>query len=103
MKICIISPLFDPWTVGGAERYAKDLAEELAIEHQVVVITSMGPTPRKQNDQSQNLKIIEINPTNISTLYDMINTTSSTGLIRKLSWHFLNLWNISSYMKIKKY
>src|SRR5437879_3635299 len=102
MKICIIAPLFDPWTIGGAERYAKDLAEELSIEHRVIVITTTGPSPRKQNYHNSNPKIIEINPNNISTLYDMKKYDLTIKLTRKLLWHFLDLWNAWSYTKIKK-
>ena len=53
MKICIISPLFDPWLVGGAEKYAKTLVDKLSTKYKVVVITSRGPIPRQQNQFQQ--------------------------------------------------
>ena len=59
MKICLIVPFFDPWNIGGAEKYAKTLAEELSIQHQVVIITTAGPVPRKQSHYKDNIKIIE--------------------------------------------
>ncbi|OLB90701.1 MAG: hypothetical protein AUH25_04265 [Thaumarchaeota archaeon 13_1_40CM_38_12] len=102
MKICIISPLFDPWLVGGREKYVKTLVDELSTKHQVVVITSRGPTSRKKNQSGSNPKIIEIRPLNISTLYDITRDNLSSGLTKKLLWHFLDLWNISSYLQIKK-
>src|SRR5438093_1109866 len=101
MKICLITPLFDPWLVGGAEIYAKTLAKELSVNHEVDVITTVGPIPRKGNQYDYNLKIIEIKPNNISTLYDMIQNNTSIGLIKKFLWHFLDLWNLSSYIQIK--
>ena len=61
MKICLIVPFFDPWNIGGAEKYAKTLAEELSRQHQVVIITTAGPVPRKQSHYKDNIKIIEIN------------------------------------------
>lgn len=107
MKICLVAPLFDPWLVGGAERYAKTLADELASKHQVIVITTTGPIPRKMGQPKNNLKIIEVNPLNIDTLYDMnkndlIDVRLSYGLIKKLLWHSLDLWNFSSFIKIQK-
>src|SRR5438132_2292176 len=102
MKICLIAPLFDPWLVGGAEKYAKTLAEKLSENHQVIVITITLPTPRKQTQSNNNLKVIEINPGNISTLYDLISDSASIGSIKKMMWHLFDLWNLSSYLKIKK-
>ena len=102
MKICLIAPLFDPWLVGGAEKYAKTLAEKLSEDHQVIVITTTGPVPRKQIQSNNNLKVIEINPGNIATLYDMIDDSASIGSAKKMMWHFFDLWNLSSYLKIKK-
>lgn len=101
MKICLIAPLFDPWLVGGAEIYAKTLAKELSLEHEVIVITTIGPIHRKKNQFDYKFKIIEIKPNNISTLYDMIKNDASIGFIKKSLWHFLDLWNLSSYLKIK--
>ena len=101
MKICLISPLFDPWGTGGSEKYAKTLVEKLSDKHEFVVITTKGPTPRQQNQSQPNPKIIEITPTNIATLYYMLRNDYSVGFIKKSLWHFLDLWNLSSYVKIK--
>jgi len=60
MKVCLITPLFDPWLIGGVENYVAMLAYELADLHEVVVITTMGPTKRAQNKPHSNPKIIEI-------------------------------------------
>ena len=102
MRICLIAPLFDPWLVGGAERYAKTLAEELSAKNQVIVITTTGPVTRKQIQSHNNLKVIEITPGNIDTLYDMIYNALAIGSAKKIIWHFFDLWNLSSYLKIEK-
>jgi len=49
MKICLITPLFEPWTPGGAEKYINTLAHYLANDNEVIVVTGPGPEPR-QND-----------------------------------------------------
>ena len=101
MKICLIAPLFDPWNIGGAEKYAKTLAFELSKKNEVVVITSEGHSKRKKQQSIENPKIIEIKPTNVSTLYEMITHQNSVGIGKKLIWNFSDIWNISSYIKIK--
>lgn len=37
MKICLISNLFPPYVLGGAELQAKKIAQLLAEDHEVVV------------------------------------------------------------------
>ena len=101
MKICLITPFYDPWLLGGAEKYAKTLVEELSTIHEFVVITSKGPIPRKQQNLSHSsYKIIEITPRNILTLYDVTKKDLTLGF-KKYLWHFFDLWNISAYIKIK--
>lgn len=102
MKICIIAPLFDPWLIGGAERYTKTLTEELSTKHQVIVITTTGPSSRMQNQSVKNPIVFEIRPRNITTLYDMNYNYSSIGSAKKTLWHLFDIWNLSSYLKIKK-
>jgi len=101
LKICLITPFYDPWLLGGAEKYAKTLVEELSTIHEFVVITSKGPIPRKQQNLSHSsYKIIEITPRNILTLYDVTKKDLTLGF-KKYLWHFFDLWNISAYIKIK--
>src|SRR5690348_1474285 len=102
MKICIVTPLFDPLNVGGAEKYVNTLAQELAKHHKVVVITTAGPIPRKQDASEPNLKIIEITPMNLYSLYFGIQNTLSIPLPKKLLWNLFLMWNFSSFIQIKK-
>jgi len=64
-----------------------------------LVITTKGPEPRIQNQP--NLKIIEIKPPNIASLYDIL-ASGRIGFFKQSIWHLFDLWNISSYTKIKK-
>jgi len=102
MKICLITPLFEPWLIGGAERYVTILAKELSKNHKVVVITGIGTNPRKNEQLGENPKIIEIEPKNVASLYDMIKCYSLRVTIKKILWHLLDIWNISAYFTIKK-
>lgn len=102
MKICLISPLFDPWFIGGAERYVTSLAYALSNYHEVIVITTIGPENRANNRLKCNLKVIEIRTKNVCSVYDIIHNSSSIGMARKSSWHLLDLWNIFTYKQINK-
>jgi len=99
LKIVFITPLYEPWGVGGAEKYAYMLTKEFAHEHEVIVITTTGPKPRNQPNKS-NPRIIEIN-TNISSFYEMVSN-ANIGILKKSLWHLFDIWNISSYNKIKR-
>jgi glycosyltransferase involved in cell wall biosynthesis len=97
MKICLIAPLFDPWLIGGAERYVMMLADALYNYHEVIVITTIGPSHRSNGKQN----IIEIRTKNICSLYDMISNSLSIGTAKKSLWHLLDIWNPVAYKEIK--
>jgi len=99
LKIVFLTPLYEPWGIGGGEKYAYLTTNELARENEVVIITTKGPKPRNESKKI-NPRIIEIN-TNISSFYEMASS-ANIGTIKKSLWHFFDIWNISSYKKIKK-
>jgi len=101
MKVCLITPLFKPWNLGGAEIYAEVLVRELSQENEVIVITTIGPEPRNSKNTNKNIRIIEFNPKNISTMYNFA-TAKKMNIFKNLFWRSVDLWNYSSYLKIKK-
>jgi len=101
MKVCLITPLFDPWLIGGAERYVTMLATALANFHEVVVITTIGPTKRTLNKPHCNPKIVEIKTKNVSSVYEIIRDSSTVGLAKKSLWHLLDLWDVFAYKQVK--
>lgn len=100
MKICLISPLYEPWLIGGAENYIVRLSNELVKNNQVVVITLRGPKPRT-NFVKINPKIIEMDVCNVELLYNILSK-SSVGILKKSLWHLLDIWNFSSYKSMQK-
>ena len=56
MKICFITPLFDPWNIGGAEKYINILAKSFSKNHDVIVITTKGTHPRESKTDNLDLK-----------------------------------------------
>jgi len=102
MKICLLTPLFHPWNAGGAENYVNTLAQALAKHHEVIVVTTKGPKAREQNKSNTNPRVIEINPINIDSLYSVIQKRSFIWTIKKSLWFILSMWNISTYVQIKR-
>ena len=97
MKICIISNLYEPHHVGGAEAVAKIQVEELVKQgHELVVITTK-PTGRL-NCENKNYKIYRFKPLN---LFYYKNLSRHNSLI-KIVWHILDMFNLHSYFAVKK-
>lgn len=102
MKICIITPLYDPWIIGGAEKYVVSISKELAKHHQIVVITTRGPKPRINGFKNQNPKVIEITPLNVDNMYSKFSNPSSSGITKKILWQFFDMWNLSTYLGVRR-
>lgn len=99
MKVGIISPLFEPWLVGGAEKYITTLAQSLVQNHDVFVLTTKGKIPREPDSTFNNIKVIEIDPHNVESLHFMV-TTPNVSNSKKLLWHLLNIWNFQAKKQI---
>ena len=50
MRIAIVYDCLFPYTVGGAERWLRLLAEDLARDHEVTYVTRRQWPPREQPD-----------------------------------------------------
>lgn len=102
VKICLISNLYNPYILGGAEIYVEQIAKYLANDNEVVIITtkpynslnSLKPSVELHN----NIKIYRYYPLNIYYTY---NAKQTTYLIKPI-WHAIDLWNPHSYFIIKK-
>lgn len=101
MKICLISNLYKPWVIGGAEIYVENIAKELSKKHEVFIITSEpfnGLKSLKPEIESQdNIKIYSFYPANIYHTYYSKNVNDFIKPI----WHLIDIWNPHSYIVIK--
>ncbi len=102
MKVCFITPLFDPWNIGGAEKYINILVNFFSKNHNVVVITTQGPLKRDLKKTNSNFKIIELKSSNIISYYSILKNDQDINSVRKFFWNVLDLWNISHYYQIQK-
>ncbi|MDO5835813.1 MAG: glycosyltransferase family 4 protein [Methanobacterium sp.] len=88
MKICLISNLYPPNILGGAEVSVKKVSEELVKKgHEVIVVT----TPFSENDVEiiNGVKIYQVKPLN---LYEIYHHPNQSMLLKPL-WHIIDLWN----------
>ncbi len=93
MKITYITNLYPPSIIGGAEIVVEKIAKKMANKHNIIVITN----------NSKNDKIIEnkIKLYKIKTNIYPVKDQQNKPLILKPPWHFIDLFNIKSYSKIK--
>jgi len=97
MKFCLISNLYPPFSLGGAEKIVELIAKGLKQTDQVVVITTFL---NKDSGKSinGNLKIYRINPGNI---YNYVQG-NKVPIYKKVIWHFFDLFNFFAAKRIKK-
>lgn len=94
MRVLLVSNLYPPYVIGGAELIASYLAEGLAQRsHQVTVVTSKGPdTPDLPGEDAANPRIIRFFPPNRYWLFDR----RPRSTLDKARWHLQDLWNRAS-------
>jgi len=93
MKICLINSLYRPYIRGGAEVYVEKVANELAKNHEVMVITS-SPYSGMESfkpfiEREGSIKIYRFYPLNI---YYAWHYREKSMLIKPL-WHLIDIWN----------
>lgn len=97
MKICLISNLYPPNVLGGAEVSVKKVSEELVKKgHEVIVITN--PFSENGVGTVNGVTIYQIKPLNI---YHIYNHPHKSMLLKPL-WHIIDLWNPYDERIIKK-
>ncbi|TRZ47749.1 glycosyltransferase [bacterium] len=102
MKICLVSNLYSPYAVGGAEIYVEKIAKRLSSLHEVSVITtqpfqnfsSLKYSLIKQNG----IKIYSFYPINI---YHLLRLRYKPVFIKPF-WHALDIWNHHSYFTVNR-
>lgn len=101
MKICLISNLYPPYVLGGAEVYVQRIAQRLAQEHQVVVITQKPFSGLgslwAEVELKNKVKIYRFYPLNF---YFTFYSNKAPGWMIPF-WHLLNLWNSHPYYVIR--
>nr|WP_319372576.1 glycosyltransferase family 4 protein [uncultured Methanobacterium sp.] len=97
MKICLISNLYPPNVIGGAEITVQKTAEGLVKKgHEVLVITTSSEDYLEE--VKNGVKIYRINPINVYKTYEH----EEKPLYLKPIWHGIDLWNLNVYNTVKR-
>ena len=89
MKVCIISNLYPPYVLGGAEIIVDKLARKLAKKNMQVVVVTCSHDKKEHMKKEDNLTIYSINATR---LYPVYKQTEAKSYLKGL-WHLFDLWN----------
>lgn len=101
MRICLISNLYPPTIMGGAELYVEKIAQKLAAipENQVIVIAANQKFSwQPKIEEKNNIKIYRPWPLNLYSL----TTKKQYHIFLKMLWHLIDLWHPLVYWQVKK-
>ena len=99
MRIAIVSSLFPPFAIGGAEEAAAQLALGLRdAGHEVAVVSTCRRADLKHGDcridNWEGIPVWRIAPWNLYWKFDQ--ALENPNRLRRTAWHALDLWNIST-------
>ena len=97
MKICLVSAYFTPLEIGGAEKAARRLAENLAARGWEVVVLTTWPRDETLVLPS-GVKVCRIRP---GAVFFKDGSVPIPGLRRWL-WRMRNVWNAAVYRKTRQ-
>src|SRR3989344_4488770 len=96
MKICLIHSLYLPYSRGGAEVVVEIIVNELLQQGHEVDLITLG---RKNGIQREGkLTVHRIKPLNVFSFIDI----DKRPIWLRFFWHPLDVFNLSSYFKVKK-
>jgi len=102
MKICLISNLYSPYIIGGAEINAERLAVALSNKDDVFVITTKpfrGPKSLFVSEEnSLRIKVFRFYPLNLYHLY--FSKKRRIPSFVKALWHCIDLFNIHTFFTV---
>ena len=90
MKILIISTLYPPHVIGGAEKAAMQLAEALIHRGHVVVVVSLYPGSSEVVEDRNGVRIYRLPMDNF---YWPFGRKEKPSILRRLAWHIREVWN----------
>jgi glycosyltransferase involved in cell wall biosynthesis len=104
MRIAVVSSLFAPYGLGGAEEVAAQLAANMRnLGHTVDVVSTcrrneLNGQPYRM-DVWNGIRVWRIAPWNLYWRFD--RETQQPGPLRRAAWHFVDLWNPSTIAPLR--
>ena len=98
MKICVVSNLFPPRIIGGAEVMASHVAQALRAAGHTVSVVTTAPRAETGSDVGRDVRIHRIATGN---LY-WPGAAPAAPLALKPLWHAIDLWNPVVYRRVRE-
>jgi len=99
MKILIISSLYPPQVIGGAEKAACELAEALVRRGHVVVVASLHPGSSEVVEDRNGVRVYRFP---VDNFYWPFGRTEKLNALARLAWHVREVWNPVAAQRIGK-
>ena len=99
MRILVISVLYPPIQVGGAEKAAKLLADAFARSADQVVIISLHPGDSEVVEEQGDVRIYRLPMDN---LYWPFGANGKPRRAEKLLWHLRDIWNRKAASRVAR-
>jgi len=101
MRICMVSNLYPPYVLGGAELYVQQIAKKLSAQHDMSIITTAPFGTDNASVSNPEVKgketIYRFYPLN---LYSAYNYALKPTFIKPI-WHLFDVWNPHVYIFVK--
>ncbi len=99
MKCCIISALYPPHVVGGAEKVTAKLAAGLVRAGHSVVVITLHNKPDPHTEYIDGVKVYYLPIDNIYWPYGL---SAKPSVIERLIWHCVDMWNFKAASRVGK-
>lgn len=100
-KILLVSNLYPPFVIGGAEIYVGMLAQELSKDHEVFVLTTSTFSWKRlfsfEKEKDGDVSVLRFYPLNSSSVFSQRKLPAYL----KPFWHLFDLWNVQSYFMVR--
>lgn len=88
-KILVVSNLYSPYIIGGAEIICQKISEALSVSGYDVTVLTTGKSNITTSDTVNNITVIRLKKTN---LY-FIKQQSRPNRLKRLLWHVIDVYN----------
>jgi glycosyltransferase involved in cell wall biosynthesis len=99
MKILIITTLYPPYVIGGAEKAAAELAEALVRRGYRVVVVSLHPGSSEVVEDRNGVRVYRLP---LDNFYWPFGREKKPNRFHRLAWHIREMWNPTAARRIGK-
>lgn len=97
MKILVISTLYSPHVIGGAEKAATMLAEAMVGKGLDVVVISLHPEAEERVEERNGVRVYRLP---LDNFYWPFNRAKKPGALSRIAWHVREMWNRKAARRI---